>query len=207
MFRFQPVRIPLPFCLLIVLCSLASNPLLAQTAPGGTPETDRDDTGTATAVVQGIVTTTENGLPLANALVEVEGNGTRVYTDRHGQYRLALSGGTATLRFARIGYSTRSEEVRLEAGQRLSLNVALSFESIALDPVVVLLDRTRMVGDAVQAGQLAGAAQLLMRADLEARPLLFDNVHEVLRQLPGVNVQDEEGYGLRPNIGLRGTGV
>ncbi|NOT38388.1 MAG: TonB-dependent receptor [Saprospiraceae bacterium] len=33
------------------------------------------------------------------------------------------------------------------------------------------------------------------------------NVNNVVRLIPGVSVRDEEGFGLRPNIGLRGTPV
>jgi len=31
------------------------------------------------------------------------------------------------------------------------------------------------------------------------------NIHEVLKDVPGVSIQQEDGLGLRPNIGLRGT--
>lgn len=47
-----------------------------------------------------------------------------------------------------------------------------------------------------------GSVSTLEADDFEAsRPL---TVNEMLRKLPGVHVRDEEGFGLRPNIGLRG---
>jgi Fe(3+) dicitrate transport protein len=45
---------------------------------------------------------------------------------------------------------------------------------------------------------------------IEGETLLKMNqpdVNKVLRIIPGVNIRDEEGFGLRPNIGLRGTPV
>ncbi len=33
------------------------------------------------------------------------------------------------------------------------------------------------------------------------------NINSVLRTIPGINIRDEEGFGLRPNIGMRGTSV
>ena len=33
------------------------------------------------------------------------------------------------------------------------------------------------------------------------------DINKVLRTIPGVYIRDEEGFGLRPNIGLRGTQV
>ena len=33
------------------------------------------------------------------------------------------------------------------------------------------------------------------------------DINKVLRSMPGIQVRDEEGFGLRPNIGLRGTPV
>jgi len=39
----------------------------------------------------------------------------------------------------------------------------------------------------------------------EIRMHSYDNVHQVLRKVPGVYVQEETGYGLLPNISLRGV--
>ena len=33
------------------------------------------------------------------------------------------------------------------------------------------------------------------------------DINKVIQTIPGINVRDEEGFGLRPNIGLRGTPV
>lgn len=47
-----------------------------------------------------------------------------------------------------------------------------------------------------------GSAHLVSEKEMDK----FDyiDVHRLLRSVPGVNVMDEEGFGLRPNIGLRG---
>ena len=48
-----------------------------------------------------------------------------------------------------------------------------------------------------------GSAHVLNQDDLENFGL--NDIHRILRQVPGVNIQEEDGYGLRPNIGLRGA--
>ncbi|MCW5724941.1 MAG: TonB-dependent receptor [Maricaulaceae bacterium] len=50
-----------------------------------------------------------------------------------------------------------------------------------------------------------GSAALLTEADLDIQD--YVDITRILRAVPGVNIQEEDGYGLRPNIGLRGTGV
>jgi Fe(3+) dicitrate transport protein len=48
----------------------------------------------------------------------------------------------------------------------------------------------------------AGSAHVLTEEDLQRHA--FDDVHRVLAAVPGVYVRGEDGYGLRPNIGMRG---
>jgi Fe(3+) dicitrate transport protein len=50
--------------------------------------------------------------------------------------------------------------------------------------------------------QLPGSAQVIARETLDDSRVMTTN--EALRKAAGVNVRDEEGFGLRPNIGIRG---
>lgn len=65
------------------------------------------------------------------------------------------------------------------------------------------LTEVRIVGDKAQS--IPGSGQYIGLKKLSI--LNQTNVNNVLRGIPGVNVRDEEGFGLRPNIGLRGTPV
>lgn len=49
-----------------------------------------------------------------------------------------------------------------------------------------------------------GSAYTLGEAELER--FESDDIHKVLAAVPGVYIREEDGYGLRPNIGMRGTG-
>ncbi len=68
-----------------------------------------------------------------------------------------------------------------------------------------IYERVSVVGEGERAERIPGSARRLSSEDLELQK--YSDVQRVLRQIPGVNLQDEEGYGLRPNIGIRGTGV
>ncbi len=52
---------------------------------------------------------------------------------------------------------------------------------------------------------LPGSAQALDRAAIERQD--YSDIHRALREIPGVQVMEEEGYGLRPNISIRGTAM
>ena len=92
-------------------------------------------------------------------------------------------------------------------GRDLRVIAEMGAGPIRLDPIRVLMERTRMIGDPLGMDVVPGDAHVLVAADLESPSFVFDNVHDFLRLVPGVNVQDEDGFGLRPNIGMRGTGV
>jgi Fe(3+) dicitrate transport protein len=67
------------------------------------------------------------------------------------------------------------------------------------------LDRLIVTGSPEAAAQLGGSATYL---DDKLLQIQADaDISRVLRAVPGVNIQEEDGFGLRPNIGLRGSGI
>lgn len=66
-------------------------------------------------------------------------------------------------------------------------------------------DRIMVIGRADNAERIPGAVQFITEVDLERQE--YDDIHRILRQVPGLNIQEEDGYGLRPNIGMRGSGI
>ena len=62
-----------------------------------------------------------------------------------------------------------------------------------------------VIGGRIDPYRIAGSADLIDTEDL--RRFDHGDVNRVLRQVPGVNTQEEDGFGLFPNIGLRGSPV
>jgi len=70
-----------------------------------------------------------------------------------------------------------------------------------LDPK--LMDRVSIFGQDADSPRIAGSAHVV---DDEALQRYEQNdIHKILSQVPGVYVRGEDGYGLRPNISLRGV--
>lgn len=71
-----------------------------------------------------------------------------------------------------------------------------SIKTVELDAITIVGSKAHLIPGS---GQYISSKQLLK--------LNQTNINNVLRIIPGVNIRDEEGFGLRPNIGLRGTPV
>ncbi len=81
---------------------------------------------------------------------------------------------------------------------------ALAQDELALQsPLLPPLEEVFVTGGKDNIRTLSGSAQLLDEQALQ----LFDytDLNQVLTQLPGVYIRQEDGYGLRPNIGIRGA--
>ena len=65
------------------------------------------------------------------------------------------------------------------------------------------LDSVSILGGEAQRTQVAGSTHLIDAVELEK--FEYTDIQRVLAAVPGVSFRNEDGYGLRPNISIRGT--
>ncbi|BDM63285.1 TonB-dependent receptor [Shewanella sp. NFH-SH190041] len=65
------------------------------------------------------------------------------------------------------------------------------------------IETMQIIGHDQSLRRESGSATLIDELTLET--FKFDDINRILYSVPGVNIREEDGYGLRPNIGFRGA--
>ncbi|MEX2273191.1 MAG: TonB-dependent receptor [Vicinamibacterales bacterium] len=142
------------------------------------------------------------GAPVPGAQVTVQaipGAPSIVLADPNGRFALtALAPGEYRISARAIGFSPVTERVTVGAAQPSDVTLVL--------PEIVR-ERVDVVGHASLRARIPGSAWVIDRHEMEKLTAATGDIHRMLRQVPGLNIQEEEGYGLRPNIGMRGSGT
>ncbi|RZO94092.1 MAG: TonB-dependent receptor [Gammaproteobacteria bacterium] len=81
--------------------------------------------------------------------------------------------------------------------------IALTSLFVSILTAEVEIETVEIIGSVEDAKEIAGSASVITEEELEAYE--YTNIHKILSNVPGVNFRPEEGYGLRPNISIRGT--
>ena len=107
---------------------------------GMTPIKDPSE-GMITGVV-GIVTDQVSGDPISEVVVNVPGTGRATTTGSDGRFGLPdLLPGWHVVAFSHLGYQRRSESLEVRAGHATKIQVVLTVDAIALEPIEVTVDR------------------------------------------------------------------
>jgi Fe(3+) dicitrate transport protein len=152
-------------------------------------------TSAQNAQIEGRVTD-ESGNPLTGANISADGSTIGTTTNNEGYYNLtSLDAGTWEITAGFVGFEKSTREITLTDDQVVRLDFILTrrFDM----PQIVLIGNRPDRFDRVP-----GSASLITAADIgNIAPV---SSHEVFRQVSGVHAVDEEGIGLRANIGIRG---
>jgi len=73
------------------------------------------------------------------------------------------------------------------------------------DVQATALERIVVTAQRIDASSVGGSVAFLDATQLEQHS--YADVNRVLRQVPGLNIVEEEGFGIRPSIGIRGSGT
>lgn len=143
-----------------------------------------------------------NGSPVAGAVVTAvssAGNSrVNAVTDSDGRFSFSRLRGETIIVISADGFARTERRIELPA--QSGIEIVLYPQPVAAE---VMVASSYLAGTAASLDEVPGAVERLDRQTLEAARV-FD-FSEALRKISGINVRDEEGFGLRPNIGIRGT--
>ena len=154
-------------------------------------------------LITGVITS-GNNQPLSGVNVFLKDTRLGTTTNGVGKFTLKnIANGDYELIVSSIGYEINSQEVSVKDNEQLKLSVSMKELVITLPGVVI--ERVTMTGGNTGIVDLPGSAHYI--SPKEIGKFNYNDIHRTLRTIPGINIQDEDGFGLRPNIGMRGTGV
>lgn len=163
-----------------------------------------------TGTIQGVVTSSSGGRPLAGAEVFLAGRGLtavaaagriRALTDEAGQYTLTnVPAGQTQVRARLVGYSQILAQVAVLAGQTTDLNFELNRSVIQLDEIVV-----SGAGGQVQKKQLGNTIATVSAAQFEMAPVTDFGTMISAREPSVVGLPSGGLAGQGARIRIRGT--
>ncbi|MGE5943937.1 MAG: SusC/RagA family TonB-linked outer membrane protein, partial [Flavobacteriales bacterium] len=148
---------------------------------------------TQNITVSGVVTSSEDNLPVPSANVIVKGTTRGVSTDFDGNYTIEVKTGDV-LEFSYIGLKTQS----ITVGTQTVINVDLEVDAQSLNEVVVVGYGTQRKVD------LTGAISTVKAEDIEKTP--NSNVMQSLQgKVPGLQIVSNGAPGDSPTVRVRGV--
>ncbi|MDE2995839.1 MAG: TonB-dependent receptor [Bacteroidota bacterium] len=156
---------------------------------------------TASREVRGLIVDSITGDPLSGSHLMASSGTASAIADHRGQFVLHVTKGDTLLAVSHLGYERLV--VSLRDLEQTWLNIELQRVAVPIPEVVV--EQVSIHEQPTAQTMAMGSSHRVTSRDLER--YRFTDPGRALRSVPGLNVQEEDGFGLRPNIGIRGTGA
>lgn len=95
----------------------------------------------------------------------------------------------------------KSKVTALASGVALATLAGASSSLVLAEEVAAELDTVTVIGGGDAARKLPGSAAVVSHEQLTIEAAT--DIHQVLKTVPGIYIMEEDGFGLRPNIGIR----
>jgi Fe(3+) dicitrate transport protein len=149
-----------------------------------------------TITVKGYVTSS-SGYIIESAVVEVDGTSEIVFSDKNGMFSIKLfSGIDYVFKVSATGYKAVEISILSQLLNSDQLNIVME-EMDYLVPEILILGKADRIFR-----KIPGSVSYLSRQLIDGLQPVSGN--EVFRTSPGVHIADEDGPGLRLNLGIRG---
>lgn len=177
---------------LIIFASLLGLNYEANASPSFSAEQQQSST------VYGIVTD-ENGNPLANATIFIEGTKNTTETNAEGNFSIQLPAGNYTLSVKHLSFTSSSQQIVLKANERKKVDFILKAGDNILDEVVVTALGIN------RASKSLGYSVQKVDGDLVKEAHETNLINTLSGRIAGVNVTNSSGgVGASSNIQIRG---
>ena len=154
--------------------------------------------------ISGTIIPKNSDEPLPYVTVQLEKTKYGSVSNAKGHFEIEdIVPGNYTLVVTSVGYSKFSQEVVVTSGEKLNIDVTV--EEAVLDLPAVVVESMTLTGGSTGIRNIPGSAYFISPKQIQK--FSYTDINRTLRAVPGINIQEEDGFGLRPNIGLRGTGV
>tara|TARA_B100001123_G_scaffold151356_1_gene175055 strand:- start:5208 stop:8060 length:2853 start_codon:yes stop_codon:yes gene_type:complete len=140
-----------------------------------------------TGTISGTITDAETGTPVASVAVDVSSQGryantASANTNDSGRFTVSVPSGTYTLVITRLGYrDQRQDGVSVQAGSTTQVDIVLTSQALALNPIVVSASRRSEKNTDAPA-----TVAVVSEVEIAERPVV--TIADHLRSAPGVDI-------------------